>query len=183
MFANPFPSSPSTSGETRRRPRLIHHLREPFLWPKTCAGVHGGHSPLHASLQSKIISPNATCDQREVTLCPPKLDTPMARRRGQAGLRDWRRGLTVIRMIWQPRRGSCCFRVGRRRDTTRHQIVQVRNELLRVRGEHCSWWSAGAPYDIEIFVSGYVVKHKTSNTLSRSQRTLLKLAKSWFAPL
>ncbi|KAI9464529.1 hypothetical protein BJY52DRAFT_824562 [Lactarius psammicola] len=36
---------------------------------------------------------------------------------------------------------------------------------------------AGAPYDIEIFVSGYVVKHKTSGVLSRSQRTLLRLAK------
>lgn len=38
---------------------------------------------------------------------------------------------------------------------------------------------AGAPYDIEIFVSGYVVKHKTSDVLSRSQRTLLRLAKSF----
>ncbi len=34
---------------------------------------------------------------------------------------------------------------------------------------------AGAPYDIEVFVSGYVVK---DSVLSRPQRTLLKLAKS-----
>ena len=37
---------------------------------------------------------------------------------------------------------------------------------------------AGAPYDIEVFVSGYVVKHRAPNALSRPQRTLLKLAKS-----
>ncbi|KAH9072237.1 hypothetical protein EDB83DRAFT_2517012 [Lactarius deliciosus] len=37
----------------------------------------------------------------------------------------------------------------------------------------------GGPYDIEIFVSGYVVKHKTSGGLSRSQRTLLTLAKKF----
>lgn len=37
----------------------------------------------------------------------------------------------------------------------------------------------GAPYDIEILVSGYVVKHKDPNALSRPQRTLLKLAKSF----
>ena len=30
-------------------------------------------------------------------------------------------------------------------------------------------WFAGAPYDIEVFVSGYVVKHK-AQTLSRAQR-------------
>ena len=35
---------------------------------------------------------------------------------------------------------------------------------------------AGAPYDIEVFVSGYVVKHK-AQTLSRSQRKILGLAK------
>jgi hypothetical protein len=40
---------------------------------------------------------------------------------------------------------------------------------------HCF---AGAPYDIEVFVSGYVVKHRAPNALSRPQRTLLKLAKS-----
>jgi hypothetical protein len=40
---------------------------------------------------------------------------------------------------------------------------------------HCF---AGAPYDIEVFVSGYVVKHRSPNALSRPQRTLLKLAKS-----
>ena len=37
---------------------------------------------------------------------------------------------------------------------------------------------AGAPYDIEGFVSGYVVKHRAPNALSRPQRTLLRLAKS-----
>ena len=37
-------------------------------------------------------------------------------------------------------------------------------------------WFAGAPYDIEVFVSGYVVKHK-AQTLSRSQRKILGLAK------
>ena len=37
----------------------------------------------------------------------------------------------------------------------------------------------GTPYDIEIFVSGYVVKDRATDALSRSQRTLLKLAKSW----
>ncbi|KAH9175958.1 hypothetical protein EDB89DRAFT_2066151 [Lactarius sanguifluus] len=37
----------------------------------------------------------------------------------------------------------------------------------------------GGPYNIEIFVSGYVVKHKTSGELSRSQRTLLILAKKF----
>ncbi|KAI0255750.1 hypothetical protein BJV78DRAFT_1358435 [Lactifluus subvellereus] len=36
---------------------------------------------------------------------------------------------------------------------------------------------AGAPYDVEVFVSGYVVKHKAPNALSRPQRTLLRLAK------
>jgi hypothetical protein len=36
----------------------------------------------------------------------------------------------------------------------------------------------GAPYDIEMFVSGYVVKHRAPNALSRPQRTLLRLAKS-----
>jgi hypothetical protein len=42
---------------------------------------------------------------------------------------------------------------------------------------------AGSPYDIEIFVSGYVVKDKATDVLSRSQRTLLKLAKSWLPSL
>ncbi|KAH9066574.1 hypothetical protein EDB87DRAFT_437645 [Lactarius vividus] len=37
----------------------------------------------------------------------------------------------------------------------------------------------GGPYNIEIFVSGYVVKHKTSGGLSRSQRTILTLAKKF----
>lgn len=37
----------------------------------------------------------------------------------------------------------------------------------------------GGSYDIEIFVSGYVVKHKSSGGLSRSQRTLLTLAKKF----
>jgi hypothetical protein len=37
-------------------------------------------------------------------------------------------------------------------------------------------WFAGTPYDIEVFVSGYVVKHK-AQTLSRSQRKILGLAK------
>ena len=40
---------------------------------------------------------------------------------------------------------------------------------------HCF---SGAPYDIEVFVSGYVVKHRAPNALSRPQRTLLRLAKS-----
>jgi hypothetical protein len=40
---------------------------------------------------------------------------------------------------------------------------------------HCF---AGAPYDIEVFVSGYVVKHRAPNALTRPQRTLLRLAKS-----
>jgi hypothetical protein len=40
---------------------------------------------------------------------------------------------------------------------------------------HCL---AGAPYDIEGFVSGYVVKNRAPNALSRPQRTLLRLAKS-----
>ncbi|KAI0305990.1 hypothetical protein B0F90DRAFT_1695185 [Multifurca ochricompacta] len=38
---------------------------------------------------------------------------------------------------------------------------------------------AGTAYDIEIFVSGYVVKQRAPNALSRPQRTLLKLAKSF----
>lgn len=46
-----------------------------------------------------------------------------------------------------------------------------------------SWPATGAPYNIEIFVSGYVVKDKASNVLSRSQRTLLRLAKSWLPSL
>ena len=46
-----------------------------------------------------------------------------------------------------------------------------------VLGDRYSWF-AGAPYDIEVFVSGYVVKHKAPNALSRPQRTLLRLAKS-----
>ncbi|KAI0272707.1 hypothetical protein BC834DRAFT_817656 [Gloeopeniophorella convolvens] len=37
------------------------------------------------------------------------------------------------------------------------------------------------PYDIEVFVSGYAVKYKAPGALSRSQRTLLKLAKSFAA--
>jgi hypothetical protein len=41
-------------------------------------------------------------------------------------------------------------------------------------------WSVGTPYDVEVFVSGYVVKHKAANALSRSQRTLLRLAKRSF---
>jgi hypothetical protein len=41
-----------------------------------------------------------------------------------------------------------------------------------------SHYFAGAPYDIEVFVSGYVVKHRAPNALSRPQRTLLRLAKS-----
>jgi hypothetical protein len=47
--------------------------------------------------------------------------------------------------------------------------------LYKVVDAHCF---AGAPYDIEVFVSGYVVKHKALNALSRPQRTLLRLAKS-----
>ena len=46
--------------------------------------------------------------------------------------------------------------------------------LLFKRRTHS--WSAGAPYDIEVFVSGYVVKHK-AQTLSRAQRKILGLAK------
>jgi phosphatidate phosphatase APP1 len=42
-------------------------------------------------------------------------------------------------------------------------------------------YRAGSPYDIEIFVSGYVVKDKATDVLSRSQRTLLRLAKSFAA--
>ncbi|KAI9508173.1 hypothetical protein F5148DRAFT_1284339 [Russula earlei] len=36
---------------------------------------------------------------------------------------------------------------------------------------------AGAPYDIEVFISGYVVKHRAVHALSRSQRAVMKLAK------
>ena len=88
-------------------------------------GAHGGHSPPHAL---KIISSNATSDQRAATPCPAKMDTPILPRRGQAGARDWRGGQTVIRMMWRSRRGLCCFRVGRRRNTTSHRTVQVRND-------------------------------------------------------
>ncbi|KAI0064045.1 hypothetical protein BV25DRAFT_1882683 [Artomyces pyxidatus] len=39
----------------------------------------------------------------------------------------------------------------------------------------------GAPYDIEVFVSGYAVKQRAPGSLTRPQRTFLRLAKSFAA--
>ncbi|ETW79250.1 hypothetical protein HETIRDRAFT_50464, partial [Heterobasidion irregulare TC 32-1] len=39
----------------------------------------------------------------------------------------------------------------------------------------------GAPYDVDIFVSGYAVKHRAPGLLTRSQKTVLKLAKTFAA--
>jgi hypothetical protein len=146
-------------------------------------GAHGGRSLLHDSPLLEIISnATATPDQRATPL-PLKMDTPMAHRNGRAGVRGWRGGPTVIRMMCRPWRGSCCFQVGRRRDTTSYHIVQVRMTAVYLFEKNSLTFPAGSPYDIEIFVSGYVVKDKATDVLSRSQRTLLKLAKSWLPSL
>ncbi|THH15739.1 hypothetical protein EW146_g4777 [Bondarzewia mesenterica] len=37
----------------------------------------------------------------------------------------------------------------------------------------------GAPFDVEVFVSGYAVKHRAPGLMTRSQKTVLRLAKSF----
>ncbi|KAI0048769.1 hypothetical protein FA95DRAFT_1009643 [Auriscalpium vulgare] len=51
---------------------------------------------------------------------------------------------------------------------------QYHNEAPRADGDR-----EGEPYDVEVFVSGYAVKTRAPGALSRSQRTFLRLAKSF----
>jgi hypothetical protein len=86
----------------------------------------------------------------------------------------------LIRIPQQVRRELYSCPAGHQEDTALGWSCPVAKVLLSAFSlrRSCSWL-AGAPYDIEVFVSGYVVKHKAHNTLSRSQRNILGLAKRW----
>lgn len=79
------------------------------------------------------------------------------------------------RIVLLPGWASRRYRAGSELSNRTGTVPLASHFLYKGVDAHCF---AGAPYDIEVFVSGYVVKHRAPNALSRPQRTLLKLAKS-----